>query len=138
MESAELSISVGELIGVPKVTLRGCMAGWHDDAVLGILTSLHDRGFSSLVLDIAGMTFVGSDGTTSMINVLRSLAPGMGVHVVASGAASALLGRANLSPAIRLYSSTDELAEYITPDEACYTSRWMAWDIEEGELPMAA
>jgi hypothetical protein len=138
MESPELSISVGELIGVPRVTMRGCMDGWHDQAVKGVLEGFRDQGTTSVVLDIAGMTFGGIDGATGMINALRALGPEMCVHVVASGGPRGILQRAALAPSIRLYSSTDEIAEYISSTEEFLTSRWTAQDSGDEELPLAA
>ena len=138
MECAELSIAVDELIGVPKVTLRGQMDGWHDQAMSGVLTGFRDQGTTSLVLDIAGLSFVGANGATSMVNVLRKLGPEMAVHVVASGFSAKVLQKAGLGPAVRLYASTDELAEYISPASDDLTSRWMAPDSDESELPLAA
>ena len=138
MESSELSISVGELIGVPRVTLRGCMDGWHDQAVLGVLTGFADQDATSLVLDIAGLIFAGPDGVTAMVNTLRSVGPGMCVHVVASAAIAATLRRAAFGPAVRLYSSTDEIAEYLSPAEELLTSRWIARSAEDEEMPLAA
>lgn len=138
MESQELLISVGDLIGVPKVTLRGNMDSWHDQAMSGVLTGFRDQGTTSLVLDIAGLNFAGVNGATSMVNALRSLGPEMCVHVVTSVVSARILGKAELGPSIRLYSSTDELAEYIAPIDEDLTSRWMASRSEDSELPLAA
>ena len=138
MESPELSISVGDLIGVPKVTLRGCMDGWHDQVLSGVLTGFRDQGTTSLVLDLAGLSFTGADGATSMINVLRSLGSEICVHIVASSAHANILRRAALGPSIKLYCSTDEIAEYLPPHEQVLTSRWMASESEDNEIPLAA
>ena len=138
METSELSISVGELIGVPRVTLRGCMDGWHDQAVLGVLTGFTDQDATSLVLDMAGLAFAGPDGVTAMLNALRSVGPGICVHVVASAAIDAALRHASFGPSVRLYSSTDEIAEYLSPDEELLTSRWVARGTEDEEMPLAA
>lgn len=138
MESPELSISVGDLIGVPKVTMRGAMDGWHDQAVLGVLTSFRDQGTTSLVLDLASLTFAGIDGATSLVNVLRGLGPDIRVHVVVPAAISSILGKAGLGPCVRLYSSTDEIAEYLPTREESLTSRWMAAKSEDTEMPLAA
>ncbi len=138
MESPELSISVGELIGVPRVTLRGAMASWHDEAVGGVLTALRDQATTSLVLDIANLEFVGVDGASALIRVLRSIGPEMCVHVVASGAPVRILARAEFGPCIKLYSSTDEIAEYLSPSDYPLTSRWMAQEADDTQLPLAA
>ncbi|MCE5200614.1 hypothetical protein LLG39_16735, partial [bacterium] len=122
----ELSISVGELLGVPRVTLSGHLGNCHDQALLGILGGLQEQGAGSLVLDIAGLSLSGVEPATSLINVLRSIRPGICVHVVASGSAAVILRKAALGPCVRLYSSTDEVSEYVSPDEECLTSRWMA------------
>ena len=138
MESSELSISVGELIGVPKVTLRGCMDAWHDQALAGVLTGFQEQHAISLVLDVAGLGFRGVEGVTALIAVLRSLGAGMCVHVVAASAVASTLRRAALGPAIRLYSSTDEIAEYLAPTEELLTSRWVPPGTEDEQLPIAA
>ena len=138
MENPELSICIGELIGVPRVTLRGYMDGWHDQAISGVLDGFCEEGTATVVLDLAGLTFVGIDGATAMINVLRSVGPGLCVHIVASGATSNMLSKANFGPCIRLYSSTDEIAEYIAPHDDYLTSRWLPFDIDDRELPLAA
>lgn len=138
MESPELSISVGELLGIPKVAIMGSMDGWHDQTVMGILAAFRDQGTTSLVLDIAALTFAGISGATGMIKVLRSLGPEICIHVVASGATAKILNRADLFPCIRLYSSMDEIAEYIPLNEDVLTSRWIASDADDAELPLAA
>ncbi len=109
MESPELSISVGELIGIPKVSVRGYVDSWHDQAILGVLAGLRDQGITSMVLDLAGMSFVGTDGASGLIGVLRSVGPAMCVHVVGSSIVLSILNRAGFNPSIRLYSSTDEI-----------------------------
>ena len=138
MDCAQLSIAVDDLIGVPKVTLRGHMYGWHDQAMSGVLAGFRDQGTSSLVLDIAGLSFAGANGATSMIGVLKKLGPEMCVHVVASGLSAKVLQRADLGPAVRLYSSTDEIAEYISPSSEDLTSRWMPAGSDDSEMPLAA
>ena len=138
MESPELCISVGELLGVPKVSLSGSMHDWHDQAVLGVLAGFRDQQATSLVLDIVGLRLSGIDGAAGLISVLRSLGPGMCVHIVACGAAKAILDKAGLGPSARLYSSTDELAEYVLAQGEYLTSRWMVSGSEDAELPMAA
>lgn len=138
MESPDLSIAVGELIGVPRVAVRGSMDGWHDQAIRGVLEGFRDQGTTSVLLDLAGMTFAGVDGTNGMINTLRSLGPEICVHVIASGAPREILRRARLAPSIRLYSSTDEIAEYLSYDQESFTSRWLAAGTEDEELPLAA
>jgi hypothetical protein len=138
MASSELSITVGEIIGVPRVTLRGAMDGWHDQAVSGVLGGFQDQRSTSLVLDIVGLRLVGVDGLTAMINVLRAVGPSMCVHIVAPAAVAATLRQANLGPCIRLYSSTDEIAEYLSPIDELLTSRWLASGPQDEELPLAA
>lgn len=138
MESPELSISVGDLIGVPRVTLRGTMDGWHDQAVAGILASFCDQGTTSVVLDLAGLSLAGIDGATSLIRALRSLGPEIRTHIVTSGSTSAILEKALLGPCVRLYSSVDEIAEYLPGKEEFLTSRWLATQSEDTELPLAA
>lgn len=138
MECCELSISVGNLLGVPKVTLRGSMDSWHDQVVSGVLTGFRDEGTTSLVLDIAALSLCGVGGATSLVNALRSVGPEMGIHVVVSGSAANILDKAKLGPSVRLYSSTDELAEYISPAKECLTSRWMAPSADDSQLPLAA
>jgi anti-anti-sigma regulatory factor len=138
MENPELSISVGELIGIPRVTLRGIMDGWHDQAVLGILSGYQEEGTGSIVLDLAGLRFAGADGATAIVNVLRSIGPGMCVHVVAPPSGRNMLELAKFGPCIKLYSSTDEIAEYVSPNEELLTSRWLSAATEDEELPLAA
>ncbi|NLN77166.1 MAG: hypothetical protein GX139_12795 [Armatimonadetes bacterium] len=138
MDCAELSIAVEKLIGVPRLTLRGHMDGWHDQAMDGVLSGFRDQGTTSLVLDIAGLTFAGANGATSMVNALRKLGPEVAVHVVASGMSAKVLRTARLGSAVRLYSSTDELADYISPASEDLTSRWMPAESDDTEMPLAA
>lgn len=138
MQSPELSISVGELIGVPRVTLRGSMDGWHDQALSGVLKGFEDEGAGSLVLDMAGLLLAGVEGATSLINALRAVGPGLCVHVVACSSIRGMLERARLGPCLKLYSSTDEIAEYLGPIEDYLTSRWLAATSEDEQLPLAA
>ena len=138
MANSELYISVGELLGVPRVTLSGYMDGWHDQAILGILTGVHDGGANSLVLDVARMNFRGVDGATALIRVLRMLSPELCVHLVASGASKDVLCKADMGSNIRHYSSTDEIAESFGAHEEYLTSRWMASECQDTQLPLAA
>lgn len=138
MECAELSIAVDKLIGVPKVTMRGHLDGWHDQAMSGVLSGFRDQGTTSLVLDIAGLAFAGSNAATSMVTALRKLGPEMCVHIVTSGFSAKMLQKAELGPTVRLYASTDELAEYISPSSEDLTSRWVARSSDDTEIPLAA
>lgn len=138
METPELSISVGDLIGIPKVTLRGVMDVWHDQVVSGVLATLRDQAATSLVLDIANLSFAGAGGVTSIINVLRTLGPEMSVHIVAPGPSARILQKAELGPSVRVYSTADEMAEHLTPTEEALTSRWLAQGSDDAELPVAA
>lgn len=138
METPELSITVGELIGIPKVTLRGRMDGWHDQALLGVITAFGEQDVTSLVLDLGGLVFAGPEGATAMINALRSVGPGICVHVAAPASIASTLRKAVLGPSVRLYSSTDEIAEQLSVTEEFLTSRWIARDSEDEEMPLAA
>jgi hypothetical protein len=138
MANLELSITVGELLGVAKVSLSGHMGSWHDQAVIGILAGFREQGATSLVLDIAGLTPSGTESATGLINALRSVGPTLCVHVVASGAMGALLRKGAFGPSVKVYSSTDEVADRVGPEEECLTSRWMAPGTQDTELPLAA
>lgn len=137
MSSKELSISVGELLGVIKVSLSGQMSTSHDQAVLGILSGFKDQGVNSVVLDIAGLEISTIESATGLINVLRALGPMLYVHVVASDAVSSLLRKGGFGNCVHLYSSLDELASQVGREEY-YTSRWIAQESEDNELPLAA
>lgn len=138
MASTELSIAIDELIGVPKVTLSGQMDSWHDQAVTGILAGFRDQGTTSLVLDLARLSFEGLHGAASMVSALKALGPEICIHVVTSGFSGSVLKKADLGPSIRLYSSTDEIADYMSPSAEDLTSRWMPQSSQDSELPMAA
>lgn len=138
MKHPELSISVGELLGIPRVVLRGSMDGWHDQAIKGVLEGFGDQGTMSVVLDLVGLEFAGVDGATGMINVLRSLRPGLCVHLVAAGTPRDILTRARFQPAIRIYSSTDEFAEQASVVDEYFTSRRQTLVSDGGELPTVA
>ncbi|MHB9036717.1 MAG: hypothetical protein ACYC64_08620 [Armatimonadota bacterium] len=138
MANLELSITVGELLGIAKVSLSGRMGSSHDQAVLGILTGFREQGATSLVLDIAGLTPSGVDAATGLINALRTLGPTLCVHIVASGAMGALLRKGGFGPCVRIYSSADEVADLVGLEEECLTSRWMSPGTEDTELPLAA
>lgn len=138
MANSELSISVGEIIGIPRVTLRGAMSEWHDQVISAVLGGFRDQRNTSLVLDIAGLTFAGAEGLAAMARALRSVGPCMCVHIVAQAATGATLHLAELGPSVRLYSSTDEIAHYLSPIDELLTSRWLAAGPQDEELPIAA
>ncbi len=138
MQHAELSIAIDELIGVPKVTLSGCMDSWHDQAVSGILAGFRDQGTTSLVLDLARLSFQGLHGAASIVSALKALGPEICVHVVTSNISGKMLRNADLGPSVRLYASTDEIADYMSPSAEDLTSRWMPRNSQDNELPMAA
>ncbi|MCE5314062.1 MAG: hypothetical protein ABFD49_07320 [Armatimonadota bacterium] len=134
----ELSITVGELLGIAKVSLSGHMGPRHDQAIQGILTGFSEQGATSLVLDMAGLTPSGIDAATGLINALRSIGPALCVHVVASGTLLTLLRNGNFGPCVKVYSSTDEIADRVSSEEECLTSRWMHQGTQDTELPLAA
>ncbi len=138
MERTELSIAIDELIGVPKVTLSGCMDSWHDQAITGILAGFRDQGTTSLVLDLGRLTFQGLHGATSIVGALKALGPEICVHVVTSNISGKVLQNAALGPSVRLYASTDEIADYMSPSAEDLTSRWMPRSSQDNELPLAA
>jgi hypothetical protein len=114
------------------------MDSWHDQAVKGVLEGFLNQSTSSIILDLTGLSFSGIDSTTNMINVLRSIGPEICIHVVASGTTIKLFERASLAPCIRLYSSTDEIAECISTMDEYFTSRWLCSQSSDSELPLAA
>ncbi len=138
MENPELSISVGELIGIPKVTLRGLMASWHDQALSGILAGFEEDGAVSMVLDLTTIKFADVRSAASLIKVLRSIGPSMCVHVIVAGDVRDILEKAKLGPCVKLYSSTNEMAESLSTNEDFLTSRWIQPSVGEEELPLAA
>ena len=138
MNTSSLSIVVGELLGVPKVTVRGDLNGWHDQAILGVLAAFRDEGASSLVLDIAAINLINAEGATGLVNVLRALGSKMCVHVVASDAPAKILGKAGLGVCVRLYSSTDEIAKHVSNESIELTSRWIESGGTDNEMPLAA
>lgn len=138
MANQELSISVGELLGIPKVSLSGYLDGWHDQAILGILNGLHESGANSIVLDVACLNLRGIDGTTSLVNVLRMLDSELCVHMVASSAIKTLFEKAEVGSNIYLYSNTDEIAEEFNTHTEYLTSRWVEQDTEDTYIHMAA
>jgi anti-anti-sigma regulatory factor len=138
MEIIELSITVGELLGVPRVTLRGYLNGWHDQLIAGVLTGFRDQGTTSLVLDVSSLRFSGADGAAALVRVLRSIGPEMCIHVLTESTAMRILSKADLGPCIRLYSNSDEIAESLSPEEEFLTSRWLASAAGDECLPLAA
>lgn len=138
MECTELSIAIDELIGVPKVTLSGCMDSWHDQAISGVLAGFRDQGTTSLVLDLGRLNYQGLSGATSMVSALKGLGPEICIHVVTSNLSGKMLQKADLGPSIRLYASTDEIADYMSPSAEDLTSRWMPQSAQDSELPLAA
>ncbi len=138
MRNPELTVFVGELLGVPKVSLSGMLGGWHEQAVTGILNVLREQGTPSMVLDMAGLESSDAQSTATMLNIFRSVGPGICVHVVASEPFCNLLKRANVGPSVKVYCSIDEISKNITPDSEYLTSRWMDPGSEDKEMPMAA
>ncbi|MCE5324613.1 STAS domain-containing protein [bacterium] len=138
MANQELSITVGELLGIVKVSLNGQLSPRHDQALQGVLNGLQEQGSTSLVLDLAGLTSSGTDAATGLINVLRSLGSTTNFHVVASGALGSILSKSGFGPSVRVYSSVDDIADMFSDDEEYLTSRWMARGSQDTELPLAA
>ncbi|MEN6356126.1 MAG: hypothetical protein ABFD83_03470 [Armatimonadota bacterium] len=138
MANQELSITVGELLGIVKVSLTGQLSPRHDQALYGVLTGFQEQGSTSLVLDLAGLAPSGIEAATGLINVLRSLGPTTNIHIVASGALGSILRKGSFGPSVRVYSSVDDLADTFGDDEEYLTSRWMARGTQDTELPLAA
>ena len=138
MGNPELSITVGELQGVPRVTLGGCLESWHDELLAGVLIGFRDQGTTSLVLDISALRLSGVDSAAALVRVLRSLGPEICVHVLSASPAKKVLEKAELGPCIKLYANTDEIAESLSPEEEFLTSRWLASAAGDERLPLAA
>ena len=138
MKNPELTVFVGELLGVPKVSLSGMLGGWHEQAVTGILDALREHGTPSMVLDMAGLDSSDAESAATMLNIFRSIGPGICVHVVASEPFCNLLNRASVGAGVKVYCSIDEISKSITPESEYLTSRWMASTSEDTELPLAA
>ncbi|MDH7603100.1 MAG: hypothetical protein QHI38_13250 [Armatimonadota bacterium] len=138
MQDSELVISVGELLGVPKVSLRGCMEEWHDEAVMGVLSAFSEHSAAAVVLDLESLDYAGPSGMAAMIRALRCVPVGVCMHVAAPAHVAAVFRQAQFGHAVRLYSSTNEIASRLSLDEEVLTSRWIAQEHEEHELPFAA
>ncbi|MCX6346247.1 MAG: hypothetical protein NT018_14440 [Armatimonadetes bacterium] len=138
MRNSELTVFVGELLGVPKVSLSGTLGRWHEQAVMGIMNALREQGTPSMVLDMAGLDSSDAESTATMLNVFRSVGPGTCVHVVASEPFCNLLKRANIGPGVKVYCSIDEISKSITPENEYLTSRYIAPGSEDTEMPLAA
>ncbi|MGQ9455752.1 MAG: hypothetical protein ACUVRS_03670 [Armatimonadota bacterium] len=138
MNNSELVISVGELLGIPRVTLRGKMKPWYDRAVIGALSAFSEHSARSVVLDLTYLECDGPDGIVTVIRILRTSVPGTCLHVVAAAPVVSILQQANLGPGVKMYSSTDEIAERLLPEQEILTSRWIARGNEDEELPLAA
>lgn len=138
MSNQELSITVGELLGVVKVSLSGQLGSRQDQAIHGVLAGFQEQGSTSLVLDLANLTTSGIDAATGLINVLRSLDSTTCIHIVASGALASILRKCSFGPSVRVYSSVNDLADEFIDNEEYLTSRWMANGTQDTELPLAA
>lgn len=114
MAFPELAISVSDILGVPRVVLRGTMDCWHDEAISGILNGFADQGSAAVVLDIAELSYTGCDAAMQMLRVLRTLESSACVHIVARNQTMEMLVKARLPQSIRLYSSTDQIAQVIS------------------------
>ena len=102
-----------------------------------MLEEFRDQGTTSLVLDLARLQFSGTEAQLTMIKVLRSLGPEICLHTVTSGMPARILKEAHLGPCVRLYASTDEIAEYLTPNHGFYNSRRVVGK-DDSDLPLAA
>lgn len=138
MIDSELVISVGELLGIPKVSLRGRMEPWHDETVIGVLSAFSEHSAAAVVLDIGNLEYAGPGGMAAMVRALRRVPIGTCLHVAAPARVAAAFRRAQFGQTIRVYSSTEEIASRIFPEEEVLTSRWIARDREDEELPFAA
>jgi len=138
MNSSELTISVGKLLGVPKVTIGGRMERWHDEAVCAIFGAFSDYSSTAVVVDIENLQYGGPDAMAAFLRALRLAPPGTCLHIAAPPSVASVLQQAGLGPAVRLYSSTNEIAANLSPEMEILTSRWVARKEEDEELPFAA
>lgn len=138
MQQTELTILVGELLGVPKVSISGTMLRSYEQAVSGILNAFKEQGTPTLILDLAGAGQGSMESMAFLLRTLRDLGPGMCVHVVAVNSVCCILRKTGLGPSVRTYCSIDEVSEKIEPEQEYLTSRWMAPGTEDTEIPLAA
>ncbi len=135
-----MTISVSELLGVPKVTCQGQMDSWHTQSFAAVMDQCKDNGNTKVVLDIACLDFLSTDSAMAMVTTLRKVGPEMSVHIVANSSSRQVLESAGLGPYIKHYSSSDEIAEQMAVEDVYYTSRWLAAyeEMQQEELPKAA
>lgn len=138
MSNTGLTMLVGDLLGIPKVSITGYVDRGHEYAILGVLNGYRDYGARSIVLDLVGLEAGGVHCASFFLWALRGMGPSMCVHVVGSGILCGILNRAGMGPRVRTCSSLDEIVEASTVEQEYMTSRWMAPGSDDTEMPMAA
>ena len=128
----------GDLLGIPKVSVSGHVDSGHEHAILGMLNGYRDHGARSIVLDLVGLEAGGVHCASFLLWALRGVGPSMRVHVVGSSILCGILNRAGMGQRVRTYASLDEIVEASSVQEEYMTSRWMAEDSDDHEMPMAA
>lgn len=138
MSNSGLTVLAGDLLGIPKISISGYVDRVHEHAILGILNGYRDYGARSIVLDLVGIEAGGAHCASFVLWALRGIGPSMCVHVVGSSILCGILNRAGMGPRVRAYASLDEIVEASAIEEEYMTSRWMASDSDDSEMPLAA
>ncbi len=108
MGHRELSIRIEELIGIPRVVVRGSYTRDHNGLLSCILDQLQSNGSSVLVLDLMDLRCAEAEAASGIVLVLKKSRANAGIHVVAPDNLGLLLKRGRLPVCVRLYPSLDE------------------------------
>ncbi len=113
MNLNNISICIGDLIGIPNVCFNGTLDAEHDEIVASILECFNTRNSGSIVLDIVGLKFDGVEGACVMIDAINSVSDSLSIHIASSSAGMDILSTAKLNDNVRFYLSTEEIAAHI-------------------------
>lgn len=113
MRNRELSIKIGELIGVPNVSMRGVINPWQDFIIGSVLTGFRDKNVTTLVLDIASLSFAEKESEKAIIETLKNASIYFNIHVATKGRFLDNILKADLGENVQAYKSTDEIASHI-------------------------
>ena len=113
MRNHDLSIKIGELIGVPNVSMRGIINPWQDFIIGSVLAGFREKNVTTVVLDIAGLSFAEKESENAIIQTLKISSVYFNLHIATKGKFLETILNADLGDNVQAYKSTEEIARHI-------------------------
>ncbi|MFQ3550103.1 MAG: hypothetical protein SNJ70_10185 [Armatimonadota bacterium] len=113
MQDLDLCISVGELLGITRITISGCIENNRIYCIDEIISGIVDSGVNTVVLDVSSLCFLEKEYEKKIIDILAFYCRKISIHILANKRIIRLLNKSDIKSYLNFYRSTDEISEYL-------------------------